>query len=195
MQLKDSLPAVGTNIVTRKSGGFSYAGRIAAVMPFGLRLANASWMADHGRWAQFLEKGSANSQVEDYPAGVVIAYSAFDEITEWPHIKRSDEACMELDEMGLPAVGTTVITRKSRGFTYLGRVKGVNGFGLLLEDASWVADSGRWAQFLKDGHAPEGGETEASAPEIEIYDNDLLLAFQGFDEVSPWLYPLPRETI
>lgn len=37
----------------------------------------------------------------------------------------------------------------------LGRLKEINGKFLTLEDASWIADSGRFMEFIDDGKANE----------------------------------------
>lgn len=47
-----------------------------------------------------------------------------------------------------------------------GRLEAVYAGELVLSDAAWVADTGRWTQFLAD---------PASASEIELFANDVIV--------------------
>ena len=71
-----------------------------------------------------------------------------------------------------------------RTVTYhlIGRVKKIIGNIWELEDAAWIADSGRFATAIKDG----------TLNEVEPVGR----AFINFDSVTdffPWCHPLPKE--
>ena len=51
-------------------------------------------------------------------------------------------------------------------YHYAGRVKSVDEGRVLLKDASWIADSGRWSEFLKTGEANE----------VEMYTNPVSVS-------------------
>jgi hypothetical protein len=71
-----------------------------------------------------------------------------------------------------------------RTVTYhqVGRVKKIVGKFLELSDASWVAESGRWMQALKDG---ELNEVEPEGP--AFINIDTIVDF------FPWKHSLPKD--
>lgn len=75
--------AVGSKVIIRTVTLY-YVGRIAAVDAGWIALDEASWVADTGRWAQALKKGTLN-EVEPYPAGCVVSVGAIVDVSPWAH--------------------------------------------------------------------------------------------------------------
>ena len=71
-----------------------------------------------------------------------------------------------------------------RTVTYhqVGKVKNVSGRIIQLECASWVADSGRFMQAIKDGKLDE----------VEPV-GDMYLNFESVVDFFPWKHKLPTE--
>jgi hypothetical protein len=73
-------------------------------------------------------------------------------------------------------------------YHYLGKLSGVSRLGeaefLHLSEASWVADSGRWAQALETGQVSE----------VEPYPGDCYVSLGSVVDISPWNHRLPRTT-
>lgn len=66
---------------------------------------------------------------------------------------------------------------------YTGRVVDLTDRWLVLEDCSWIADSGRWMQALANG----------TLSEVEPYpDGAVWVAMGAVLDVSEWLHELPR---
>ena len=63
---------------------YHYTGRIAAIYPGEISLAEAAWIADSGRFSVALATGTL-SEVEPYPAGVVISRGAIVDVSPWAH--------------------------------------------------------------------------------------------------------------
>ena len=63
---------------------FHYLGRIVAVTDADIKLENASWIADSGRWAEALKTGVV-SEVEPYPATVIVMRGAIVDVSPWSH--------------------------------------------------------------------------------------------------------------
>lgn len=61
-----------------------------------------------------------------------------------------------------------------------GRVKRVIGNFLVLEDAAWVADSGRFMQAIKNGELKE----------VEPV-GDAIINLSAVTDMFPWQHPLP----
>ena len=66
----------------------------------------------------------------------------------------------------------------------VGRVKEIKGDFLILEDASWVADSGRWEEALKTGELSE----------VEIFPNEVYVNIGSIVDSAPWNHDLPTES-
>lgn len=64
---------------------------------------------------------------------------------------------------------------------YTGRVHGVHGNFLILEDAAWIPDTGRWSTFLSAG----------TANEIEPYPENVAIALGAIIDATPWPHTLP----
>lgn len=71
-----------------------------------------------------------------------------------------------------------------RTVTYhqVGRVAAIDGPFLILEDASWVADSGRFMQAIKDGNLNE----------VEPV-GDAIVSVGSIVDAFPWVHELPKE--
>jgi hypothetical protein len=79
------------------------------------------------------------------------------------------------------SVGDAVIIRTVT-MHLVGRVAEIyDGFGLRLEDAAWVADSGRWHQALKDG----------GLYEVEPFPAGCGVALGAIVDWAPWTHSLP----
>ena len=68
---------------------------------------------------------------------------------------------------------------------FTGKIVGVSKEEILLADAAWVADSGRFAQALATGTLNEVEPYPAKAT--------VSVARGGVIDVSDWLHDLPRE--
>lgn len=72
-----------------------------------------------------------------------------------------------------------------RTVTYhiLGRVKSIKGNFLVMTEASWVADSGRFNEAIGKGILNE----------VE-YVGDAIVAMTAISDAYPWLHKLPKES-
>jgi hypothetical protein len=73
-----------------------------------------------------------------------------------------------------------------RGVTlyYVGHVESVSETEIVLSDASWVADTGRFNEALRTGVLNE----------VEPFPNGAVTVKQGaIMDYSPWPHPLPKE--
>lgn len=67
----------------------------------------------------------------------------------------------------------------------LGKLKAVLPEELLLEQASWVADSGRFHECLRTGKLSE----------VEPFVNDVILNRSSIIDATIWQHVLPKEVI
>lgn len=65
----------------------------------------------------------------------------------------------------------------------VGRMKETVGSFLVLSDASWIADTGRFSDALKSG--------ELNA--VEPYHGDVILSAGAIVDATEWRHPLPEE--
>lgn len=65
---------------------------------------------------------------------------------------------------------------------YTGRVVGVTDSDVTLEDAAWIADTGRFANSLADG----------TLSEVEPYPGAVHICRGAIVDFSQWRHPLPR---
>jgi hypothetical protein len=77
--------------------------------------------------------------------------------------------------------GQSVIVRTVT-YHYTGRITEVTDKWITLDDAAWIADSGRWADALRDG----------TLSEVEPYPGQVMISTGAVVDISPWLHPLPR---
>lgn len=68
-------------------------------------------------------------------------------------------------------------------FYYTGRLVRVTPQELVLDDAAWIADTGRFSDALKTG----------ALSEVEPYPGQAIVNRGAVIDVSPWLHALPRE--
>ena len=150
--------------------------------PTGLR--DVVWQAEAGRQAPFMVFPAGDGF--DSPGG---AFSEkrmnIDELTIGQAkqlaallSKPADSAASPYD----PWVGKNIAIR---GVTMIdvGRLVKVYPQELLIEDASWIPETDRWAQFLEDG----------SHKECEPYPNGRVVIGRGsICEVAEWGHALPR---
>ena len=78
-------------------------------------------------------------------------------------------------------VGRSVFIRTAT-YHLVGRVAGIAGDWAALEDASWVADSGRFANAIEDG----------TLSEVEPV-GDAYVNLQSVTDIFPWCHDLPKE--
>jgi hypothetical protein len=72
-----------------------------------------------------------------------------------------------------------------RTVTYhiLGRIKSIKGDFLVLDEASWVADSGRFNEAISKG----------TLNEVEFV-GDAIVALNAISDAYPWNHKTPRES-
>lgn len=78
-------------------------------------------------------------------------------------------------------VGQAVFVRTVT-FHYTGRIVAVTKDEIVLSDAAWIADSGRWANALATGQLNE----------VEPYPGVVSIGRSAIIDVSPWKHALPQ---
>lgn len=76
-------------------------------------------------------------------------------------------------------VGETYFIRTITHY-YTGRLKDVVGQWLVLSDASWIADTGRFHDFLKEGKCNE----------YESFINPAIVPIAAIVDITHWGHPL-----
>ena len=66
---------------------------------------------------------------------------------------------------------------------YTGKLVKVTPKELVLEDAAWIADDGRFMNALKDG----------TLNEVEPYQDDIVIGRGAILDATIWKHKLPRE--
>lgn len=79
-------------------------------------------------------------------------------------------------------IGTNVFIRTVTLY-YTGRVKAVSNGAVTLEDAAWIADTGRFTEFLKEGKVNE----------VEVFQDDVHVPLGSIIDVTKWRHKLPRD--
>jgi hypothetical protein len=79
-------------------------------------------------------------------------------------------------------IGAKLIIRTVT-YHYTGRISFMNEREIVLSDASWVADSGRFSVALETGVLDE----------VEPYPGLCSIGRDTIVDASPWNHPLPRE--
>jgi hypothetical protein len=79
-------------------------------------------------------------------------------------------------------VGTTYIIRTVTMY-YTGRLQSVWPGELVLSDAAWIADTGRFSTALSTGKLSE----------VEPYPGECIVSRAAIVDVAPWNHPLPRD--
>lgn len=65
-------------------------------------------------------------------------------------------------------------------YFHLGKLKEINGKWLILEEASWIADTGRFYDFLKDGKCNE----------YEAFQDDVFIPLDSVIDITKWRHEL-----
>lgn len=65
-------------------------------------------------------------------------------------------------------------------YFHLGKLKDIQGKWLILEQASWIADTGRFYDFLKDGKCNE----------YESFQNDVYVPLDSVIDITIWDHEL-----
>ena len=79
------------------------------------------------------------------------------------------------------SVGRAVIVRTVTLY-YTGRVASVKASEVVLTDAAWIADTGRWHNALKDG----------TLSEVEPFVGPVSINRGSIIDVTEWKHALPR---
>ena len=79
-------------------------------------------------------------------------------------------------------VGMSYLIRTATYF-YTGRLVSVTDSDIILEEAAWIADTGRFSDALKLGILSE----------IEPYPNTVIINRASIVDLSEWTHKLPRE--
>jgi hypothetical protein len=74
---------IGKNVVIRTVTMF-HVGRLESVDDGFAALDDAAWVADTGRWSEFLTTGEAR-EVEPFPGRCYISLGAVVDVCEWAH--------------------------------------------------------------------------------------------------------------
>ena len=109
-------------------------------------------------------------------------------------VEKIEELKAELEELELKAANSS--SSKDRPFevgekyfirtvTYhlTGQIKAIRGNFLVLKDAAWIADSGRFMQAINDGVLNE----------VEPVNGEVLVNIQSITDAFEWTHKLPRE--
>lgn len=67
---------------------------------------------------------------------------------------------------------------------YTGKLLSVTDSDIVLGEAAWIADTGRWSEALKIGRLNE----------VEPYPDWVIVGRDGIIDITPWAHALPRET-
>ncbi len=94
----------------------------------------------------------------------------------------ASEMVREESDFPLFKTGDCVFVRTVTNY-FVGRVKKWKDAWILLEDVSWVADTGRFSDALRKGEFSE----------IELYPDDVFVSVGSIVDVSRWNHSLPKE--
>ena len=79
-------------------------------------------------------------------------------------------------------IGQSVLIRTITYYT-TGRIQSVFPYEIVLEDAAWIADTGRFSTALKDG----------TLSEVEPIEGLVIIGRGSIIDVCEWHHDLPRE--
>lgn len=95
----------------------------------------------------------------------------------------SKRSAIEYKNLELPfKIGEAYFIRTVTYFA-TGRVKAIVGSFLVLEDAAWIADTGRFSDALAKGVMDE----------VEPVDVEMFVNTGSITDAFPWKFNLPRE--
>ena len=66
---------------------------------------------------------------------------------------------------------------------FTGQITAITESDIVLKDAAWIADSGRFSHALSTGELNE----------VEPYPDGVIISRGGLIDISPWNHKLPRE--
>jgi hypothetical protein len=66
---------------------------------------------------------------------------------------------------------------------YTGNVRRVEGGFVVLGDAAWIPDAGRWSTFIAEG----------TPNEVEPFPDEVAVSLGSIVDVAPWAAALPRK--
>lgn len=77
-----------------------------------------------------------------------------------------------------------------RTVTYhtVAKIKKIVGNFLVLEEASWIADSGRFGEFINDGKV-----YESTSSEVEPIDVSVILNVNSIVDAFVWKHKMPSK--
>ena len=95
---------------------------------------------------------------------------------------RKDSALPVINTDGTPFVVGNAYLIRTVTMILTGRVHGVVGQFLVLTDAAWIADTGRFSDVLKTGNPNE----------VEPADGPVFVGLGSVIDAYQWSKPLPR---
>lgn len=96
---------------------------------------------------------------------------------------QTKKSAINYDKLEIPfEVGKAYFIRTITYFA-TGRVKAIVGNFLVLDEAAWIADTGRFRDAIVKGILSE----------VEPVDGDMYLNVQSITDAFPWNHKLPRE--
>ena len=120
------------------------------------------------------------------PAGRGLLLLMADRIERGEHRTKNNGVTM-IDGT-LPAIATSpyrvgdVVFVRTVTYHYTGRISAIYAGEIVLEDAAWIADSGRFGAALATGELSE----------VEPYPGSVIVSRGAIVDVSAWAHPLPR---
>lgn len=79
-------------------------------------------------------------------------------------------------------VGKSVFVRTVTQY-YTGKLLSVTDTDIVLGEAAWIANTGRFSNCLKTG----------TLDEVEPYPDEVIINRDGIIDICVWNHPLPRE--
>lgn len=106
-----------------------------------------------------------------------------DELVTLENKVKAKKSDLKYQKLELPfQVGSAYFIRTVTYFA-TGRVKAIVGQFLVLEDAAWIADTGRFSDAIAKGVMNE----------IEPVEVDMFVNTSSITDAFPWKHSLPRE--
>lgn len=109
-------------------------------------------------------------------------------IQEFADLLANEQADSQIDPTppaaaSMPITGNVIIRTVTHYFT--GHVVGETSQWLLIDQAAWIADTGRWANALKSGKLNE----------VEPYPEEAVIrvGIGAIIDIAPWGHALPTE--
>jgi hypothetical protein len=97
-------------------------------------------------------------------------------------IKEIQSMCGTKDLNSPYKVGESYFIRTVTHY-YTGKLKHIYSDSLVLSEAAWIADTGRFYDFLKEGKANE----------VEPFQDDVIIHKGSIVDVTKWLHKLFKE--